>query len=72
MFCFEQELSGETVRLIVDSCQQLKKLKLDSDCLCDEDDAIHIIETVGKQLTTLALPGDLTDAAYLYLNKCVR
>jgi hypothetical protein len=83
MFCFEQGLSGEAVRLIVDSCQHLKKLSFDAvyhlDCdscvVYDlyDDDVIHIIKKLGKQLTTLVLDGtELTDVAYLYLKNCAR
>jgi len=72
MFSFQQGLSGETVHLIVDSCQHLKKLGLDGVRLTD-DDVIHVIEKIGKQLTTLVLDGeDLTDVAYLYLRNCTR
>ena len=56
MFSFQQELSGETVCLIADSCQHLKKLSLDGVRQID-DDVIHVIKTLGKQLTTLVLYG---------------
>jgi hypothetical protein len=73
MFCFQQELTGETLRLIVDSCQFLKKLSLDSVYPILEDaDVIYVIKKLGKQLTTLVLDGPLTDAAYLYLSNCPR
>jgi hypothetical protein len=72
MFCFEQDMSEETLRLIVDSCQQLKKLSLAVMFGDGDDYVIHIIEKLGKQLTTLDLDLQLTDAAYLYLNKCAR
>jgi len=72
MFSFQQELSGETIRLIVDSCQQLKKLRL-RDCIWTDGDVIHVINRLGKQLTTLVLDGpDLTDVAYSYLKNCAR
>ena len=72
MFSFQQELSGKTVRLIADSCQHLKKLSLDGVRLND-DDVIHVIKKLGKQLTTLVLDGGcLTDVAYLYLRNCAR
>ena len=72
MFSFPQGLSGETVRLIVDSCQHLKKLSLGGVTLTD-DDVIHVIKTLGKQLTTLDLDvGRVTDVAYLYLRNCTR
>ena len=73
MFSFQQGLSGETVRLIADSCQQLKKLNLDGATEILDDDIIHVISRLGKQLTTLVLDGlDLTDVAYSYLNNCAR
>jgi hypothetical protein len=51
----------------------LKKLRLDYDCQIDDGDVIHVIEKLGKQLTTLVLyGGPLTDAAYLYLINCAR
>jgi hypothetical protein len=72
MFSFQQGLSGETVCLIADSCQDLKKFLLDNIDLLD-DDVIHIINILGKQLTTLVLVGQgLTDVAYSYLYKCSR
>jgi hypothetical protein len=38
-----------------------------------DEDVIHIIKKLGKQLTTLVLDGHgLTDVAYLYLNNCTR
>ena len=71
MFSFEQE-GGKTVRLIADSCQNLKKLRLVDVSLFD-DDVIHVINRLGKQLTTLVLDGpDLTDVAYSYLKNCAR
>ena len=76
MFSFQQDLSGETVRLIADSCQHLKKLNLEfmtHDVTLDDDDVIYVIDRLGKQLTTLVLDGIiLTDVAYLYLNNCAR
>ena len=74
MFSFQVGLSGQTARLIADSCQHLKKLSMSvwRSTICN-DDVIHIIKKLGKQLTTLALCGaDLTDVAYLYLNNCAR
>jgi len=72
MFSFQQGLSGETVRHIADSCQHLKELRLDVVELID-DDIIHVVNRLGKQLTTLVLVGrGLTDVAYSYLNNCVR
>jgi len=74
MFSFQQDLTGVAVRLIADSCQQLKKLRLDSVIqVFDDDDVIHIIKKLGKQLTTLVLRGEgLSDVAYSYLNNCAR
>jgi len=73
VFSFQEELSGNTVRLIADSCQHLKKLNLLAVTQIDDDDVIHVIKKLGKQLTTLALNGDLlTDVAYLYLKNCAR
>jgi hypothetical protein len=70
---FQQELNGETVCLIADSCQQLKKLNLDGVEEIFDDDVIHVIKKLGKQMTTLVLDGgELTDVAYLYLNYCAR
>jgi hypothetical protein len=72
MFSFQQGISGETVRLIADGCQQLKKLSLRNLKLVD-DDVICVIDRLGKQLITLVLNGIfLTDVAYLYLNNCSR
>jgi hypothetical protein len=73
MFSFQQELNGTTVRLIADSCQHLKKLSLDGVEQIENDDVIHVIKRLGKQLTTLTLDGGrLTDVAYLYLSNCAR
>jgi hypothetical protein len=69
---FQQELSGETLRLIADSCQNLKKLNLDG-VSQNDDDIIHVIDRLGKQLTTLVLEGYyLTDDAFSYLKNCPR
>jgi hypothetical protein len=73
MFSFQQGLSGKTVCLIADSCQHLKKLSLDRVRQIHDDDVIHIIKKLGKQLTVLVLDGEgLTDVAYSYLNNCSR
>jgi hypothetical protein len=73
MFAFQQELCGETVRLIADSCQNLKKMNVEGVKPVDDDDVIHVINRLGKQLTTLVLDGyKLTDVAFLYLNNCSR
>ena len=70
-FSFQQVLSGETVRLIADSCQDLKKLSLKCESL--DDDIVYVIKKLGKQLTSLVLDGKyLTDVVYLYLNNCAR
>jgi hypothetical protein len=72
MFSFQQGLSGNTVRLIADSCQHLKRLSLRGGKF-DDDDVIHVIKKLGKQLTALDLLGErLTDVAYSYLNNCSR
>ena len=70
MFSFQQGLNGITVRLIADSCQQLEKLRLDGyGQFVDDDDVIHVIKKLGKQLTTLELYVEgLTDVTYSYLN----
>jgi hypothetical protein len=73
MFSFQQGLSGETVRLIADSCQHLKKLNLAGFEELLDSDVIHVIDRLGKQLTTVVLDGlKLTDVAFLYLNNCSR
>jgi len=75
MFSFQQGLNGITVRLIADSCQHLKKLRLeDFSKFFDDDDVIHVIKKLGMQLTTLVLYDEegLTDVAYSYLNNCAR
>jgi len=73
MFSFQQGLNGKTVRFIADGCQHLKKLILDGVEQFFDDDVIHVIKKLGKQLTTLVLDGyHLTDVAYSYLNTCVR
>jgi len=70
---FQQSLSGKTVRIIADSCQHLKKLSLHNCGQFNDDDIIHLIEKLGKQLTTLVLPCDnLTDVAYSQLKNCDR
>jgi len=70
---FQQGLNGITVRLIADSCQQLKKLRLVGVRQFFDDDIIHVIKKLGKQLTTLVLNGEnLTDVALSYLNNCTR
>ena len=73
MFSFQQGLSGKTVRLIADSCQNLKKLNLGALGQIDDDDIMHVISRLGQQLTALVLYGHgLTDVAYSYLNNCAR
>jgi len=73
IFPFQQELKVETVRLIAESCQLLKKLILDGVRQIRDDDVIYVINRLGKQMTTLALDGEnLTDVAYFYLPNCAR
>ena len=73
IFPFQQELRVETVRLIADSCQLMKKLILDGVSQIHDDDVIYVINRLGKKLTTLVLNGEnLTDVAYLYLQNCAR
>jgi hypothetical protein len=73
MFSSLQGLSGETVRLIADNCQHLKKFNLNGAAEILDDDVIHVIKKLGKQLTALVLNGfKLTDVAFLYLNNCSR
>jgi len=72
-FSFQQGLSGKAVRLIADSCQHLIKLNLAALGQIDDGDVIHVINKLGKQLTTLVLYGrGLTYVAYSYLNNCAR
>ena len=72
-FSFQQVLSGETVRRIADSCQDLKKLSLNVGRQIPDDDIVYVIEKLGKQLTSLVLDGKyLTDVVYLYLSNCAR
>ena len=74
MFSFQMELRGPIAHLIADSWQHLKKLSMSGwrETICN-DDVIHVIKKLGKQLTTLALCGaGLTDVAYLYLINCAR
>jgi len=72
MFSFQQDLSAETLLLIANSCQKLKKLNLEG--VEHEDDVIiKIIDKIGKQLTSLVLDGSsLTDNMYSYLHNCAR
>ena len=66
-------INGIRIRLIADSCQHLKKLRLDGVREFFDDDVIHVIRKLGKQLTTLVLYGaGLTDVTYSYLNNCAR
>jgi len=58
MFSFEQELSGDTARLIADSCQHLKKLSLIGGIQILDDDVVYVIKKLGKQLTTLCFNGN--------------
>jgi hypothetical protein len=73
IFSFQQELSGDSIRLIADSYQHLKKLSLLAVNKIDDDDVIHIFNKLGKQLTSLSLDGHgLSDVGFLYLNNCNR
>ena len=73
IFSLQQGLSGETLRLIADGCQHLKKLKLNGVKEISDEDVIHVIKKLGKQLTVLVLDGEgLTDVAYSYVNNCKR
>ena len=73
MSSFQQGLSGKRVRLIAERCQYLKKLRLHGVTQIDDDDIIHVINKLGKQLTTLAFDGEhVKDVAYLYLKNCAR
>ena len=73
MFSFQPGLNGIAVRLIADSCQHLKKLRLYRVAQLSDDDVIHVIKKLGKQLTTLVLyVGGLTDVTFSYLNNCAR
>jgi hypothetical protein len=73
MFPFQQELSGQTGSLIADSCQNLKKMRLNCMKGIDEDGLIHVIDRLGKKLTTLLLDGyHLSEHAYPYLSNCAR
>ena len=73
IFSFQQELSGSTVCFIAEHCKHLKKYSLDGVTQIFDDDIIHIIKKLGRQLTTLTLDGeDLTDVAFSYLNNCTR
>jgi hypothetical protein len=73
VFSLQQGIGLEAVHLIAESCQHLKKLNLGAVDDLKDDDVIHIIKNLAKQLTTLVLDGTaLTDVAYLYLNNCPR
>jgi len=73
MFSFQQGLNGITLRLIADSCQHLKKLRLGRFQQFYDDDVIHVFKKLGKQLTALYFHGlFLTDVTYSYLNNCAR
>jgi hypothetical protein len=73
VFSFQQKLNGKIVRLIADSCQHLKKFSLYDVIEIYDDDVIHVITKLGKQLTTLLLAGCyLTDATFSFLKNCPR
>ena len=72
IFSFQQELSGQTIRLIANSSLNLKKLNLEGVTQIYSD-IIHVIDRLRMQLTTLVLDGNyLTEDAYLHLNNCAR
>jgi hypothetical protein len=51
----------------------LKTLSLHCGILFDDDELIHIIDSLGKQLTTLIFFGFyLSEHAYPYLSNCAR
>ena len=73
IFSFQQGLSRETLRLIADSCQNLKKFGLIDEYGSTDDDVINVIDLLGKQLTSLHLVGrHITDVSFLYLKNCNR
>jgi len=73
IFSFQQGLSRETLRLIADSCQNLKKFGLIDEYGSTDDDVINVIDLLGKQLTSLHLDGfHITDVSFLYLKNCNR
>ena len=73
MFSFQHAISGETVRLIADSCQFLKKLNLNDTREMLDDDVIHVLKKLGNQLTTFVFGGSrLTDVTFSYLHNCDR
>ena len=73
MFYFQQGLSGQTLRLIADNCQHLKKLIIDHIEQFFDDDLFHVTKELGKQLGTLALDGlGITDVGYSYPKNCAR
>jgi len=48
-------------------------MRLEGVTQIDDNDVIHVINKLGKQLTSLYLGGNnLTDVAYSYLNNCAR
>jgi hypothetical protein len=64
MLSFQQGLSDETVRIIADSCRHLEKLGQRGLRQIDDDDVIHVIIKLGKQLTAQVLLGKrLADVA---------
>jgi hypothetical protein len=51
----------------------LKKLNLDGAREVDDGGVIHVIDRLGRQLTTLVLDGSiLTDDVFLHLKNCSR
>jgi hypothetical protein len=72
VFSFQQRLQLEPIRHIVDSCQHLKKLSLNG-CYLPDDVVIHVIEKLGKQLTSLGLTTTgVTEDGFLHVKNCAR
>jgi hypothetical protein len=74
LFSLQQFLGGETGRLIADSCQHLKTLRLCNWLIVCDYHLIDIIGNFAKQLTALILldARHVTDVGLLYLNNCSR
>ncbi|PSN48714.1 hypothetical protein C0J52_08781 [Blattella germanica] len=66
-----KDLTGKSIKGIVDKCHNLKELSLDDVTQIFDEDVMHIIKKVGSQLTTLVLDGEeLTDSSYCSLHLC--
>ncbi|KAJ9586672.1 hypothetical protein L9F63_019710, partial [Diploptera punctata] len=65
------DLSGCSIKQIVENCTRLEELCLQGiNGICDKD-VIHIIRKVGPQLTTLKLDGiNIRDNSFCYLHHC--